>query len=173
MEHKKAFAKLGAFLDKELHSAISKEVAEHVSGCAVCRDELESMKKATRALLAVKHDTQADPYFRQKLYLKLEASAKIKVPSFKWLPVPVALSVFVLIFSALMLSSPAVYGVTSDKTSGMVKEIAAGSIIPGSVLNVFAPANFIDFCNKCSEMLCGCCEEKGIQNCPVKGCKHG
>lgn len=173
MEHKKAFAKLGAFMDKELHSAISKEVAEHVSGCETCRAELESMKKTTRAMLSVKHDTQADPYFRQKLYSKLETPPPVKVPSFKWLPVPVALSVFVLIFSALMLSSPAVYGVTSDKTSGMVKEIAAGSIIPGNILNVFAPANYFDFCNKCSEMLCGCCEEKGIQNCPVKGCKNG
>ncbi|PKL93018.1 MAG: hypothetical protein CVV21_01345 [Candidatus Goldiibacteriota bacterium HGW-Goldbacteria-1] len=172
MEHKKAFLKISAFMDKELNNAESKEIAEHIITCETCRAELENLKRAQEKLLSVKHDTQIDPYFRQKLYSKLETPPKVKAPSFKWLPVPVALSLFVLIFSALMLLSPAVYGVTSDKTSGMVKEIAVGSIIPGSVLNLFAPANFIDFCNKCSVMMCACCEEKGITNCPVKGCKH-
>ncbi|MBN2754353.1 MAG: hypothetical protein JXR81_05730 [Candidatus Goldbacteria bacterium] len=172
MEHKRVFLKLSAFMDKELNNADSKEVAQHIITCETCRMELEKLKRAQEKLLSVKHDTQIDPYFRQKLYSKLEAAPKVKIPSFKWLPIPVALSVFVLIFSVLMLSSPAVYGVTSDKTSGMVKEIAVGSIIPGSVLNLFAPANYIEFCGRCSAMMCACCEEKGITNCPVKGCKH-
>ncbi len=173
MEHKKVFKKIGAFHDNALHAAEAKAVSEHISLCEICRGELETLKKNEKELLSVKHEADIDPYFASRVMNAYKQKEKMKIVPYKLLPVPVALSVFVIVLISVMAASPFVYSVDAENTKREIGTVLLASFIPDNPSRIFSPVNVMAFCGGCNEVLCGCCKKSGDIKCPAKRCTHG
>jgi|GEM_PF-4963984 len=173
MDHKKALEKLGAFHDNALHAKDAMEISQHIAECELCKMELEAIKKDENALLSLKHDADMDPYFETRVMQAYRDREKVKFVPVKFLPVPVALAVFVLVLTAVMITSPFVYTADAENTKGEIGAIVLGAIIPDTPSKLFSPANIMALCNSCNHVLCGCCQNTGEMNCPAKRCMHG
>jgi len=157
---------LSGYIDNEAGAKASQEIASHVETCPGCKEELSELLKERETLLKQAGRIEPSAMFRTSLLRKIssyESSRLSNAPSpvFRWLPVPVGVSFFLILFSVFSFISPAIYG-------GNLSAAAAGTYVKYSTGSVFAPVNFAKFCDKCANSLCECCQNKPGAKCACK-----
>ncbi len=174
MEHSKITLKLSAFVDKEVPETLKAEIDAHLKSCPECSAEVEKLISQRVYLLKAGEILPSDN-LRAKIDQKLEAkkSRDFGFNIGKLIPIPVTLSILILLFSAFMITSPLIYGSNDDtlkvSASDMVKN-AAFACFTGSV---FSPAAFMKMCNVTASNACACCGGDLKHECKMGGCKHG
>jgi hypothetical protein len=88
---------------------------------------------------------------------------------FRWIPVPLTLSVILVFFSVFSVFSPVVYGVSNPEAKKEATTLAAATFTGYSAKSVFAPASFAEFCSQCRDMLCTTCAGNACADCDMKG----
>lgn len=169
MKHEEIKAKLGAFADNEAKDHEKREIEAHLETCTECRAEIETIE-ANREILrrAISLEPSAD--FRARLNAKIDATtARRRVFDIsKLIPVPIALSLIVLIASAFFVAAPFIYASNDNGIKLQSNAMAANALIAGMTGSIFAPAAFAKFCDACSANICECCGDKCGENCKMK-----
>jgi hypothetical protein len=162
MECKDLRRKLSAYMDHELPVEEMRLIETHLSECTGCAKELQLLTEQNAYLqkaeqLAVPADFKAR--FWQKVRTLEEKGIAVKSiwdgVFERFIPVPVIAAFIVVVFSAFTLFSPIVYGMQQDvkrDIPGVAVTLLAGE-------KVFAPLNFVKFCDNCHCMLCKNCHE--------------
>ena len=157
--------KLSAYIDAELTSEEKAAVSAHLEECSGCRDELSRLIDQQNLLNKQSETIKPSPGFRAAFWEKARAyegsKQKWSFPLLRWLPVPISVSFFLVVFSLFSLVSPALYG-------GSISETAKNSFIGFSGGSIFGPANFSTFCDRCIDGLCECCQGKQGAQCSCK-----
>ncbi|MBN1114689.1 MAG: zf-HC2 domain-containing protein [Oligoflexia bacterium] len=175
MKHEKIRKKIGAYIDNELNESVKKEVINHLVSCAECRVEAEGIRNLDSMIRAT-GTAACPPEFTAKLNEKIGQKAeKTRVFSLlKFLPVPVALAVLVLFVSVFFAAAPFIYASENDGMKTEALDMAVKMIAACYAGSAFSPAAFAKFCGACSENMCSCCGEAGVeQKCRNKGVKNG
>ena len=178
MEHREIISKLSAFLDNELPETLKNEVRAHIGSCNECSKEYEILAAQKKYLINVP-TIEPSETFRAGITVKIEAQKAAK-PAFgigKLIPIPLALSALVIIFSAYMIVAPVAYGMNIESVKPQAKNMAMNAVLACACGGVFAPAAFAKFCGACTANACTCCDAKCGANCKMKmktgGCEHG
>lgn len=173
MDCKKTCERLSVYIDNELTEQEKTALDGHLAGCAECREELMAMRAAGEAVKAVPEVTLS-PDFRARFWQKVRESVPIRTVwervTLRCIPVPVALAALVVIFSGFSVFSPLVYGIQDTALKSDAVRLAARTVTAGANSKVFAPLNFVDFCDRCTRMLCTDCREG---SCTEKQCCCG
>ncbi|MGD0565950.1 MAG: zf-HC2 domain-containing protein [Candidatus Goldiibacteriota bacterium] len=178
MEHREIISKLSAFLDNELHEPVKKEVKSHLGSCSECSKEYEILA-AQREYLIKAPAIEPAAAFRAEITAKIDTqkAAKPALGFGKLIPVPLALSALVLIFSAYMIVAPVAYGMNIESVKPQAKRMAINAVLACECGGIFTPAAFAKFCGACTANACTCCDAKCGTNCKMKmktgGCEHG
>lgn len=177
MEHKEIIRKLGAFLDNELSDEVKNTVKAHINGCPQCSKEVEELI-ARQLYIRNAPAIEVDASFRAKITEKIEAQRAAKPAGFgRFIPIPLALSALILIFSAYMIVAPVAYGMNISSVKSQTGEMAANAMLAGACGSIFAPLSFAKFCGACTQNACTCCQAKCSTDCRMKmktgGCKDG
>ncbi len=170
MEHNEARKKMSTFIDGEVKETEKEAIWQHISGCQECNKEYKLFLSQVEILKSIK-DIEPSNYFRSKFNEKASAiqPEKIMFPLFKWLPVPVALSALIVMFTFLLIASPRIYGINNAGAQKQALDIAQASFFNNAGQKILAPLNFSDFCDKCGMMLCQCCKNKNCENKCMQG----
>jgi anti-sigma factor RsiW len=176
MEHREIISKLSAFLDNELPEPAKNEVKAHIGSCNECSKEYEALVFQREYLMKVPA-IEPTAAFRAGITAKIGAqkAARPALGIGKFIPVPLALSALILIFSAFMIVAPVAYGMNIGSVRSQTGNMAANAVLAGACGSIFAPAAFAKFCGACTQNACTCCEAKCGANCKMKtgGCKDG
>jgi len=172
MEHKNAFKKLGTFFDEECKENDRIEMEVHIKECIICSKELEIIRHQYMVLKKYS-DIEPSPYFASKLQEKLNMPIKTGFNIGRFIPVPIALSILIFIFSLYMITTPLLFAMGIDTLKGNAKNMAKDLIACCMAGNAFAPAAFAELCDKCNMNICICCSEHCKINCKMEGEKNG
>jgi anti-sigma factor RsiW len=170
MEHREISPKLGAFLDNELAENVRAEVDSHIKSCHECSLELAKLA-SQQAYLRQAKELEVPFNFRAKITGKIETN-KPKTGVFnigKLLPIPMALSLLILIFSVYMVLAPVAYAMGDGTAAAQSKSMAANAVITCFTGSIFAPAAFARFCDTCNMNACTCCKMKCGNKCKMGG----
>lgn len=167
MECKKLQERLSAYLDNEVSGQERRLLEEHLRSCAECRTELEALQAAGDVVKTLPEVTPS-PDFRARFWQKVRESAPVQTLweriALRWIPVPVVLAALVVVFSGFSAFSPLLYGTSETTAKQESVQLAARSFAAGANNKVFAPLNFVDFCDRCQTMLCPMCQEGACTN---------
>ncbi|MHB9154435.1 MAG: anti-sigma factor family protein [Endomicrobiales bacterium] len=177
MECAKVFRKLSSYIDNELRADENQVISEHIHHCEKCSAELKLLKRE-EAYLRQSRSVQLSIDFRARFWERVrnEEATAAKRRTFgdvliqRWIPVPVACSILIVLFSAVTTLSPLLYALPND-TKGKAAQLAANTFTGVSGKSVFSPMNFVEFCNGCHAMLCTSCREG--EPCPMMEDKDG
>ena len=169
MKRDKVLSKLSSYIDSELPAGERLLVEGHMRDCSDCREEMNILLK-NRSLLKQLPIVDPSNSFHEKLIERLRAEKRSVVRQSSlpeifarwWVPVPVLCSALIVIFIGFTVLSPLVYA-TAGKAQD-AGELSKSAFLAVSAKNIFGPANYVRFCNKCHSTLCVCenCK-KGLQ----------
>jgi anti-sigma factor RsiW len=170
MNHDEIKAKISAFIDNELREDLKNEVFLHMQGCSECSAEAESLRKQD-ALLKGSGEINPSLSFRVRLNAKTTKKEPVKtgwINVGRLIPIPLALSILVMIFSVYMAAAPVIYGMNNSSVKVSASEMAKNTVISCMTASVFSPAAFAGFCGACTENACACCGAKCGPDCKMK-----
>src|SRR3990167_3840430 len=100
MDHIEIKEKVDAYLDRELSSAESEEVAEHLKLCYICRDSVSDWERVRRAFFNRSEEAPSEAFVHQVM-AKIESKNAFDIFRFlRWaFPAFAVMSVFLLISS--------------------------------------------------------------------------
>ncbi|OGS20571.1 MAG: hypothetical protein A2252_09945 [Elusimicrobia bacterium RIFOXYA2_FULL_39_19] len=171
MEPKNIKQKLSAYLDSELSARERQLIEEHLKNCVPCRETLSLFSKQNE-LLKNCETIEVSSGFRARLKtrLKEKTGKKLELPVFKWIPVPIACAVVVVLFVCFSIITPYTYGITSVDTENKYTDLFKKQLFCFSAKSIIAPLNFIDFYNNYYQVLCECSQKKNGAACTCGGC---
>jgi hypothetical protein len=174
MKHEEIKRKIGAFMDDEVKDAEKSEITAHLEACAECRGELEALA-ANNAILSKATGLNPSANFRVGMNAKLDkaAAGRHVFDLTKLIPIPIALSLIVLIASAFFMAAPYIYASNDNEMKTRANEMAGKALAACMTGSIFAPAAFAKFYEACSVNMCECCGDKCGDNCKMGGKKHG
>jgi len=175
MKHGEIKAKISVFIDNELKENVKNEISAHIGECPDCAAEAEVLKKQDSYLKNVRQ-ISVSASFRAKVNTAIGAKEPVKsgwINAGKLIPIPLALSLLVLIFSIYMAAAPVIYGMNNGPVKASASDMAKNAVMSCLAGGVFAPAAFAKFCGACTQNACTCCGENCGKNCKMGGKSHG
>jgi negative regulator of sigma E activity len=167
----KVCSKLSAYIDNELSVNEETLIIQHLNTCRKCKQELDLLLQE-QAQLAQLKPIKISSDFNAKLWQRIRNEDSHRSASImdillgKLVPIPAIFAVLLVLFSWFSTFSPLIYANSSVKAA--VFDIARNSFTGFSGNSVINPLNYIEFCNKCSDMLCACCQHKVNCQCSLK-----
>lgn len=164
--------KLSAYLDGELKEKEKGIISFHLNQCPDCQEEFTTLT-GQDSIFQKAEAIEPSPYFRTKFWEKVRTAEEptqvilLKLPILKWIPVPVVCSVIVFLFLFVSVLTPFLYGLDSKNKQDLI-HLTAKTFFCFSPQKVFAPLNFISYCDRYCELLCRCSEGK----CVCGKCEH-
>jgi len=179
MKCDKVCRKLSSYIDNEAGLEEKQLISEHIGHCDKCAAELKLLT-AEEEFLRQLHDVKPSSDFRVRFWERVrneEAAAANRrtlrdIFIQRWIAVPIASSVAVVLFSAFTILSPLLYAMP-DISRDKVAKVAAKTFTGISGKNVFEPLNLVEFCNNCHDMFCECCRNGTNEKCPIMKGKSG
>jgi hypothetical protein len=174
MNHEKIALKLSAFTDNELSDTVKDEISEHLKTCQKCASEVEKMV-SQRVYLQQALDTLPSSDFRARLTEKLEnkKTEKLGFNIGKLLPIPLVLSLLIVVFTAYMVSAPLIYGMNDATLKNSPADMTKNAVASSYTGGIFAPAAFMKLCGTCTMNAGTCCKAKCGNKCKMGGNKDG
>ena len=177
MDCNKIQQRISAYLDNEIPGGEKELISAHIETCRVCGEEF-ALLLAQRDHLKQLASVRPSRDFRSTFWRNARQTEKAPAGSpglldiflLRWIPVPIAFSIIIVLFSTFTAFSPVLYGVTDSQSRNEALGLAAKTLAGPEAKNVFAPLNFIEFCNNCHHMLCKSCKS-GTCDKSCSGCK--
>jgi len=169
----KVCRKLSQYLDNALSVQEKSLIAEHLNTCQKCKQELSLLLQEQTHLAQLK-PIKISSDFNAKLWQRIRneenpgSASIIDILLGKLIPIPAVLAVLLVVFSGFSTFSPLIYANSSESAKTAVYDLAKNSFTGFSGTRVINPLNYIEFCNKCCDMLCACCQHKENCQCAIK-----
>lgn len=178
MKCNKVKRKLSAYSDNELKEKEQRLISEHLKICENCKNEFVVLSRQDNFLSELETiipSVDFKPDFWQKVR---DAGRPVREPlgnlvaekMRKWIPAPVFCAITICVFLIFSVVSPFLYGQDTkinEQITGLVKK----TLIPSNQQKIFAPLNFVNFCNEYCQTLCEHCQSKTDLECGHRRCE--